>query len=93
MNMAITYFIALLKHRATSCCCTYGVKNLKERRVSQDANTIHSLQSLEIRANRIYRKMCVSCLCIMGVRHINQDQLAKRWDLSPRTLERWRWKG
>ena len=29
----------------------------------------------------------------MGVRHINQDQLAKRWDLSPRTLERWRWKG
>lgn len=23
-------------------------------------------------------------------RHLNQDQLARRWSLSPRTLERWR---
>ena len=23
--------------------------------------------------------------------HLNQDQLARRWLLSPRTLERWRW--
>jgi hypothetical protein len=23
--------------------------------------------------------------------HINQRQLAKRWNVSPRTLERWRW--
>ncbi|HWA84095.1 MAG TPA: helix-turn-helix domain-containing protein [Fimbriimonadaceae bacterium] len=23
-------------------------------------------------------------------RHLNQDQLARRWCLSPRTLERWR---
>lgn len=25
--------------------------------------------------------------------HINQCQLAKRWNMSPRTLERWRWLG
>jgi hypothetical protein len=25
------------------------------------------------------------------LRHINQVQLARRWSLSPRTLERWRW--
>jgi hypothetical protein len=23
--------------------------------------------------------------------HLNQVQLARRWSLSPRTLERWRW--
>ena len=27
------------------------------------------------------------------VRHLNQVQLARRWSLSPRTLERWRWLG
>jgi hypothetical protein len=27
------------------------------------------------------------------VRHLNQTTLARRWDLSPRTLERWRWLG
>jgi hypothetical protein len=25
------------------------------------------------------------------VRHLNQIELARRWGLSPRTLERWRW--
>ena len=25
------------------------------------------------------------------LRHFNQVQLARRWSLSPRTLERWRW--
>jgi len=25
------------------------------------------------------------------IRHLNQVQLARRWSLSPRTLERWRW--
>ena len=29
----------------------------------------------------------------MSVSHINQNQLAERWNVSPRTLERWRWKG
>ena len=24
--------------------------------------------------------------------HLNQVQLARRWTLSPRTLERWRWR-
>jgi hypothetical protein len=24
-------------------------------------------------------------------RHLNQEQLARRWNISPRTLERWRW--
>lgn len=24
--------------------------------------------------------------------HLNQIQLARRWSLSPRTLERWRWR-
>jgi hypothetical protein len=28
-----------------------------------------------------------------SVRHLNQEQLARRWGLSPRTLERWRWLG
>jgi hypothetical protein len=25
------------------------------------------------------------------LRHLNQEQLARRWNISPRTLERWRW--
>jgi hypothetical protein len=25
------------------------------------------------------------------LKHLNQEQLARRWTLSPRTLERWRW--
>ena len=25
--------------------------------------------------------------------HLNQRDLARRWGLSPRTLERWRWTG
>lgn len=25
------------------------------------------------------------------LRHLNQEQLARRWGISPRTLERWRW--
>ena len=29
----------------------------------------------------------------MTARHLNQTQLAQRWDLSPRTLEQWRWQG
>ena len=27
------------------------------------------------------------------VRHFNQVELSRRWKLSPRTLERWRWLG
>ena len=27
------------------------------------------------------------------VRHLNQVELSRRWSLSPRTLERWRWRG
>ncbi len=26
-----------------------------------------------------------------GVRHLNQVALARRWDVSTKTLERWRW--
>lgn len=26
-----------------------------------------------------------------SVRHLDQDDLARRWRISPRTLERWRW--
>jgi predicted site-specific integrase-resolvase len=29
----------------------------------------------------------------MPVRHLNQIELADRWKVSPRTLERWRWLG
>ena len=29
----------------------------------------------------------------MSVRHLAQVQLAERWNISPRTLERWRWIG
>jgi predicted site-specific integrase-resolvase len=29
----------------------------------------------------------------MSVKHLNQIDLACRWDISPRTLERWRWLG
>jgi len=27
----------------------------------------------------------------VSVRHLHQADLARRWNLSPRTLERWRW--
>jgi hypothetical protein len=26
------------------------------------------------------------------LRHLNQEQLSRRWNISPRTLERWRWR-
>jgi hypothetical protein len=29
----------------------------------------------------------------MAIQHINQVELSRRWRLSPRTLERWRYKG
>jgi predicted site-specific integrase-resolvase len=29
----------------------------------------------------------------MTVRHLNQIELAARWNISHRTLERWRWSG
>ncbi len=29
----------------------------------------------------------------MSNKHLNQNQLGERWDISPRTLERWRWEG
>lgn len=28
-----------------------------------------------------------------AVRHLNQIELSRRWSISPRTLERWRWLG
>jgi predicted site-specific integrase-resolvase len=27
------------------------------------------------------------------MKHLNQVELARRWNMSPRTLERWRWLG
>ena len=27
----------------------------------------------------------------MHIGHLNQTELARRWNISPRTLERWRW--
>ena len=29
----------------------------------------------------------------MSVKHLNQIDLARRWSISPLTLERWRWLG
>ena len=29
----------------------------------------------------------------MAIRHLKQRELADRWNMSPRTLERWRWVG
>ncbi len=29
----------------------------------------------------------------MATKHLNQIELSRRWSLSPRTLERWRWLG
>jgi len=29
----------------------------------------------------------------MSVNHLNQIELSRRWTISPRTLERWRWLG
>lgn len=29
----------------------------------------------------------------MTIRHLKQRELADRWNMSPRTLERWRWVG
>ena len=28
-----------------------------------------------------------------ALRHLNQIELSRRWNISPRTLERWRWTG
>jgi hypothetical protein len=28
----------------------------------------------------------------MSIKHLNQIELARRWNISHRTLERWRWK-
>src|SRR6266550_6741622 len=27
----------------------------------------------------------------LDLKHLTQEQLARRWNISPRTLERWRW--
>jgi hypothetical protein len=27
----------------------------------------------------------------MSITHLNQVELSRRWSISPRTLERWRW--
>ena len=29
----------------------------------------------------------------MSTKHLNQVELSRRWSISPRTLERWRWLG
>jgi hypothetical protein len=29
---------------------------------------------------------------IVTIKHLNQIDLSRRWSLSPRSLERWRWK-
>lgn len=29
----------------------------------------------------------------MTITHLNQEELARRWKVSPRSLERWRWLG
>lgn len=29
----------------------------------------------------------------MPITHLNQVELSRRWSISPRTLERWRWLG
>ena len=29
----------------------------------------------------------------MAIKHLNQIELADRWNISERTLERWRWTG
>ncbi len=29
----------------------------------------------------------------MAIKHLTQTEVARRWCLSPRTLERWRWLG
>jgi hypothetical protein len=29
----------------------------------------------------------------MTIKHLNQVELSRRWSISPRTLERWRWLG
>jgi hypothetical protein len=28
----------------------------------------------------------------MNTKHLNQIELSRRWNISPRTLERWRWR-
>ena len=42
--------------------------------------------------------MLCTCLNVhgqvaMNIRHLNQVELSSRWNISPRTLERWRWIG
>ena len=35
--------------------------------------------------------LCRRSMSGLDLRHLNQVQLSRRWNISPRTLERWRW--
>ena len=37
------------------------------------------------------RKVATRSPPLQQVERLNQEQLARRWNISPRTLERWRW--
>jgi hypothetical protein len=41
----------------------------------------------------IYRAASGSAIPDRPIRHLNQVELSRRWSISPRTLERWRWLG
>ena len=38
------------------------------------------------------RHIKVDADTLIGPRHLNQNELSRRWTISPRTLERWRWR-
>jgi hypothetical protein len=47
--------------------------------------------SNRIPATRLPSGAQTSCSSGAEIRHLNQYQLARRWGISERTLERWRW--
>lgn len=48
---------------------------------------------LPVRPTPVQRAIPHGVAADRTVRHFNQVDLARRWNLSPRTLERWRWLG
>jgi hypothetical protein len=44
-------------------------------------------------SNRARRRKKPVSTVTNPIRHLSQDDVAQRWSISPRTLERWRWTG
>jgi hypothetical protein len=54
-------------------------------------NSQGSAQALDAVARQIANRRATAGRAAMSMQHLNQVELSRRWRLSPRTLERWRW--